>query len=317
MMKRTNTFRKLFDSDAFKDASSRPVTVFPFWVEVELTNHCNLNCLFCGQQAMTRKKGYISDKDLHRVVKECMEWGAYVQFARWGEPFLHKNIASFIEFTKSLRVPLLITTNGLAWTENHMRSVIDNKVDWVIFSFQGTTKDKYELMRNNKQYEKLHDNIIKFVKLRGNNEYPFIQINCTVTDETKQEINDFIDYWKGVVDKVQIGKTNLSFYYDNDVDMDVVVKMRELRENNKVGGLFRGRCSEVYTELSVNWDGSVSSCCADFDKKLVVGHIDDSLRSIWQHSEKLRLIRRMLDNGMHDSLLLCSTCRSNYDEFKT
>ncbi len=78
------------------------------------------------------------------------------------------------------------------------------------------------------------------------------------------------------------------------------------------GEPFRNRCSEVYTELSVNWDGSVSACCADFDKKLVVGHVNDSLCNVWNHSEKLRLIRRMLDCGMHDSFLLCSMCRSNY-----
>lgn len=316
-MERTNNFRKMFDSDPFKDALLRPPTKFPFWVEIELTNYCNLKCIFCGQQAMTRDKGFISDKDLYHVVDECRQWGAYIQFARWGEPFLHKNIISFIEYVKGLRSPLLITTNGLAWNKKHMKAVIDNDVDWIIFSFQGATKEKYESMRNNNQYDKLHDNIVKFIKMRGDNKYPYIQITCTTTDETKQEIKDFVDYWKTVVDEVQIGKTNLSFYYDNDVDMDAVVKMRELRKAGEGGKLFRGRCSEVYTELSVNWDGSVSACCADFDKKLVVGHVDDSLYSVWNHSEKLCLIRRMLDEGMHDSLLLCSTCRVNYDGFKS
>ncbi len=235
-MKRTNTFREMFDRDAFKEALLRPVQKFPFWVEIEITNYCNLSCIFCGQQAMMRDKGFISDKDLYSVVDECMKWGAYVQFARWGEPFLHKNINDFIEYTKGLRVPLLITTNCLAWNEENMRCVIDNSVDWIIFSFQGATNEKYELMRNNNQYKKLHDNILKFVKLRGDNEYPYIQINCTTTNETKQEINDFVSYWKGFVNQVQIGKTNLSFYYDNDVDnMDTVVKMRELKEE-RYGG---------------------------------------------------------------------------------
>ena len=195
--RRINVFRKMFDSDRFKNVLSYKGNLhkFPFWSELELTNNCNLRCLFCGQQAMTRPRGYMTEETLKKIVDECAEYQCNVQFCRWGEPFLHKNIIDFAEYVKIKDLPLLITNNGTVITENHMEAIVELGVDWIIFSFQGATKEKYELMRNNKMYDKLCNNIHKLIEIRGSACKPFIHISNSITDETKDEVDQFIKKW--------------------------------------------------------------------------------------------------------------------------
>lgn len=316
--KRENHFRKIYDNDLFKNILKHKDKLphFPFLVDIELTNHCNLKCIFCGQQAMTRDKGFISEQILKKVVDECSNYNTPIRFIRWGEPFLHPRIIDFCRYVKSKGIPLHITNNGLKLKEKEMKSLINLKVDSIIFSFQGATKKQYELMRNNKMYDVLKLNILKFVKLRGNKEYPFIHISSTMTDETEEEINDFVNYWGNIVDSVGIGKTNLSrLSYHQIKSLETINKLKILQKQETIKKFYRP-CTEVYQKLSVDWNGKVSCCCGDYDNFLVVGNVNKTtLFDIWNNSTRLKLFRKMLDENLHKSLNLCSTCYHAYEEF--
>ncbi len=67
-------------------------------------------------------------------------------------------------------------------------------------------------------------------------------------------------------------------------------------------------CSEVIAKLSINWDGTVSACCADYDNKMLVGDIKSkSLAEIW-NGHKLNYYRKMLKDMRHAELELCRCC---------
>jgi len=296
-----NPFRKIYDSKEFKEHKK---SKFPYLVDIELTNHCNLKCLFCpAAQAMTRKRGYMSEKTFKKVIDECAEHNTPVRFIRWGEPFLHPKIINFCKYVKSKGLLLHITNNGLAIKEKHMKDLIKLEVDSLIFSMQGATKEEYERMRDIRyfdRYAELETNIRNMMKLRGKKKKPFIQITSTMLDDTEQEIEDFKKYWSKVVDSVNVGKTILFW---NPVRMTKVLQKK-----------YRP-CTEVHQKLSIDWDGKVTCCCGDYDNFLTVGDINKSkLVNIWKN-EKINAIRTLLDNGMHRSLTKCSTCQKAYEKF--
>lgn len=306
--KRENPFRELYDAEEFKTVLQRKdkLSKFPFLVDVELTNHCSLKCIFCGQQTMTRHKGFISEKILNKVADECSKHDTPIRFIRWGEPFLHPKIIDFCQYIKSKGLLLHITNNGLAIKESQMKALIELEVDSMIFSFQGATKKQYELMRNNHRYDELKANVLKMVELRGDREKPFIHISSTMTDETKKEIDDFVNYWGHIVDSVGIGKTNLSR----------VPAHHALKKQETIRKYYLP-CTEVYQKLSVDWDGKVTCCCEDFDNFLTVGDLttQSTLFDIWNNSRELKIFREFLDKNMHKCLTLCSTCYHTYEEF--
>jgi len=301
---RKNPFRDIYDNKKFKSVllhREKPAN-FPFIVDLEPTNYCNLKCLFCGQQTMKRQKGFMSWETFRQVVGECKKYKTPIRFIRWGEPFLHPDIFEFIEYVKFCKLPLHITTNGLFLDKEGLENIVRLELDSIIFSFQGATKEEYELVRNNNRYDELRENIEGLVGIRDKKPKPYIHITSTMTNETEEEISAFKDYWGKIVDLVTTGKTNLSR-----------VPTNILRSKETIGRYYRP-CTEVYQKLSVNWNGEVTCCCADFDDFMIVGDLAvDTLHHIWNTSKRLETFRWMLDNNMHQSLTLCSTCWHPYD----
>jgi len=316
--KRENPFRKIYDNEKFNNVlqhRENPVE-FPFLVDVELTNNCNLKCLFCGQQTMQREKGFMNEETFKKIINECSEYNTSIRLIRWGEPFLHEKIIDFCKYIKEKNLLVHITTNGLIINEEQMKDLVNLKLDSIIFSFQGATKEEYEIMRNNKLYDKLKENIFKLIKIRGNSPKPYIHISSTVTNETSEQIENFKKYWGGIVDSVDVGKTNFSRLSANQIkSFELINKLESLKKQESVKKVYRP-CTEVYGKLSVDWDGKVSCCCGDFDNFLTVGNINKtSLLEIWKNSEELKLFRRLLDMNKHKSLTLCSRCFLAYDDF--
>ena len=314
--KRKNPFRKIYDSEEFKTTLQNNLTKFPFLVDVELTNHCNLKCIFCGQQVMKRPKGFMSEEIFKKIVDECAEFGTPIRCIRWGEPFLHPKIIDFLKYAKSKELLVHVTNNGLAIKEKQIKEIIDIGIDSLIFSFQGATKEQYELMRNNHSYDELKANVLKMVELRGDREKPFIHISSTMTNETQEQIDAFVNYWGNIVDSIGIGKTNLSRLSAHQIkSFETIEKLEYLKKQETIKKYYRP-CAEVYQKLSVDWDGKVSGCCGDFDNFLTVGDISQStLLDIWNNSRELKIFRELLDKNLHRCLTLCSTCYRTYEEF--
>jgi radical SAM protein with 4Fe4S-binding SPASM domain len=67
-------------------------------------------------------------------------------------------------------------------------------------------------------------------------------------------------------------------------------------------------CPEVFDKLSINWDGSVSACCRDYDNKMIIGDMCvHSLKNIW-YGKKMNAYRELLSKLQYEKLDLCKTC---------
>lgn len=315
---RKNAFRDVYDNENFKKVlvNRKTPAAFPFLVDIELTNVCNNQCIFCGQQTMTREKGFMSEEIFKKAVDECAEHNTSIRFIRWGEPFLHPKIIDYCRYIKEKGLMLHITNNGLAIKTEDMQALIDLEVDSIIFSFQGATKQEYEKMRNNKLYDLLVERISEFVKIRGERAKPFLHISTTVTSESPSEIESFVERWLKIADSAGVGRTNLSkLSVDQIKSMEVLGKLELLKKQETIAKKYVP-CTEVYQKLSVDWDGKVACCCGDYDNYLTVGDIKhDTLYNVWHNSEELKAIRTLLDKGRHKCLTLCSRCYHFYDEF--
>lgn len=294
--KRVNPFNKIYRSKEYTNCEPRD---FPYIVDVELTNHCNLMCRMCSRQIMTRDKGFMEMETLEKVVDECARYDAPIRFIRWGEPVTHSNFLGACHMVKRKGLPLHITTNGLLLDEYIIGNLIGlYKVDSIIISMQGVTPRGYRKMRGG-NYSKLIKNIEMLVDKRGERKKPFIHVSTTVTDEKEKDIVKFITKWRYKVDSVGVGKTNLSRINGKKPDWGKYVP-----------------CGEIYRKLSVDWDGKVTACCGDYDALLQVGDINEtSLFNIWNYNTKLDGIRAMLGDMQHKCFTLCRDCYHAYEEF--
>ncbi|MBU2548863.1 MAG: hypothetical protein KKB20_10655, partial [Proteobacteria bacterium] len=51
-----------------------PVRDFPFWVNIEATNRCNLDCIFCSRQLSKVRPCHMKDEVLDRIVEEVRRY---------------------------------------------------------------------------------------------------------------------------------------------------------------------------------------------------------------------------------------------------
>jgi len=299
--KRVNPFRDIYDSKEYRNASNL-ITDFPFIIDLELTNACNLNCRMCSRQLMERDVGYMSREMFQKVLNECSTHSTPIRMSRWGEPFLHPHIIEFCKQIKEKELILHITNNGNVISESHMKGLIECGLDSIIFSMQGATAEEYEYMRRRGSYSKLYNNIMKLLELRGDEDKPFIRVSSTISERDSDEsVQKFIDYWKNIVDAVGIGRTNM-------VRID----------GKKPKWAKYSPCTEVYQKLSVDYDGKVSACCGDYDNLLTIGDLSEpysSLSKIWDVNSKLTWIRNTLKEMNHKQFTLCKDCFHTYEEF--
>ncbi|MFH1140028.1 MAG: radical SAM protein [Pseudomonadota bacterium] len=94
-----------------------PPRDFPFWVNIEPTNLCNLDCIFCSRQLSRGPKGFMSDETLDKIIAETAENPpAALRAAGWGEPLLHPEFTEHVRRIKRAGLKLKVYTNGTLLT---------------------------------------------------------------------------------------------------------------------------------------------------------------------------------------------------------
>jgi MoaA/NifB/PqqE/SkfB family radical SAM enzyme len=310
---RTNPFSPIYqrlNTGAAKTTSPD----MPIIIDIEITNACNFNCLFCytGTKAHKRPIGFMPRELYKKIIDEIVFYTTPppLRFSRWGEPTLHKNFMEYLRIAKMSGLMCHLNTNGSLLDENTITELLELKLDSIKFSFQGTDEKTYGEMRYMQSFGKLADTVKRFSELRGGLAYPYMHAATTVTYETEEMIQSFKDLLTPYCDLVTVGHTKLS--HISSEQTKVPAEAKKLLDNLKSAESIEKTykiCNEAYDKLSINWDGTVSACCGDYDNLMIVGDLNKtSLRDIYKNSEELRNYRAMLAAYRHAELPLCRNC---------
>lgn len=93
----------------------------PFEVEIQIIDHCNLNCNSCNHFSNISKEWYMSEIEfkfcLAKIKKELIPYGLKRIMILGGEPFLHPQLKEFCKYAHQLflntEINIDILTNGI------------------------------------------------------------------------------------------------------------------------------------------------------------------------------------------------------------
>ena len=315
-----NPFKPVYDicnsGDPFDKITNLPS--FPRYIDIELTNMCNFQCLMCpvGTKSMKRSQGIMDEKIFKKIIDEINYFKTPIRFIRWGEPTIHPKFLDFLKLAKNNQIHCHLNTNGSKITEEMIDVFISLPLDSIKFSFQGVDNKSYAEMRNINFFDKLIDIIKLFYKMRGNKPFPFIHVATTTTYETSEQIDHFYQMMKKHTDLVTGGKTLMEIIDPLEVKLsnENRERLNFLKTQETLVKKHFDICPEVFDKLSINWDGTVSACCSDYDNKMIVGDLrKNSLKEIWL-SEKMKIYRTILAERRYDAIDLCKNC---YDTMGT
>lgn len=283
-----NPFVRVYE----KCNTSRDEIPFPRMVDVEATNACNMKCTFCpnGTGRMKREQGFMSPVIAQLLIRELGDHKTPTRFVRWGEPTLWDLLPWAVKRLSEEGCITHVNTNG----KKYMRlETLRSKK----YSMQGLNPDQYKQARGEDLFTTVLDHARHDMEaLRyGALQRQHIAISTTVDpyrDLGNDWIAEFIVRATAVSHKVTIGYTAPEVGAGEEPPAGM--------EPNR-------SCTEVFNKLAVNWDGSVSACCRDYDNQMIVGHLENNtLEEIWK-GKKMAGWRDRIRDGDYDHPV-CKTC---------
>ncbi len=278
--------------------SSLPVRL---WIEP--TSACNLKCIMCLNRDMhSSEKGFMEWQTYKKLIDEAAEYVYDIYLHHRGEPLLHPRLPEMIRYAGASGLKTRFHTNATLMTPGLSEKILESSPDLVSFSVDGFTKQTYEKIRVNADFEKTMENISVFLEKKKEKKLskPYtiieeIDFPNFSTPEDGENRRKFSEHFK------KLGLDELIFK-----------KLYNWAGYLEIDGLEKGEihytaCTFLWYAAAVFWDGTVSPCPQDYYGKIRLGNIKEHpLKTIWNNSEYFSLRRKM--TGEVKGLKPCKEC---------
>jgi MoaA/NifB/PqqE/SkfB family radical SAM enzyme len=269
----------------------------PFCVRIENTNICNAHCVMCPRDKMKRGQGVMNMETYSKIIEQCLELGVnYINLHKYGEPLVDNLLPQRVAEAKRRGIKRITTnTNASLLTPEMSQKLIESGLDELFVSIDAINSHTYEKVRLGLNYERVVDNLLKFIEIKNNLKAKTkLIVSFVQSPENIKEVKGFIDFWKAKADHVSI-----SYAHDwVGAKNNLIVRKR-----------LDWPCRLLFSDLTIAWNGDYLLCCADYDAQAALGNIKDfSLGVFWKNNDKLRLYREKHLNHQAKDLLLCKDC---------
>jgi radical SAM protein with 4Fe4S-binding SPASM domain len=270
----------------------------PLTLTIESTAKCNLFCPMCPREQM-----YFPPKDMElslfkKIIDEAKD---YLEFAvpyGVGEPLLNPDIYEMVAYCKARGVPVGLSTNATTLTEAASRKLIEAGLDYIIFAFDGATRETFEKYRKGADFERVRANILTFLRVKKQlNSRIFCILQMVRLSDNGHEIPQLVRMWR--VDGMN----------------EVRIKKDEVHnEGSAIPGDNRNRppmrhpCYLLWRgPMYVHYDGTVFPCCYIYPNEPLGSLKKSSLLEIW-NSEKMVRLREAHVAGDLGAYKACQNC---------
>ena len=274
---------------------------FPSYLYIEPTNNCNLNCAMCPRKFSSRKTGHMDFELFEKIIDESVQYGQreVITLHKDGEPLLHPKLGQMIAYAKEKKAAriLRLSTNALLLSEARCQELILSGLDAITISLDGTSEETYKKIRGG-DYHKVVNNALRFIKTRNDmgRARPWVTLQVIKMADTLEQIEPFKEKWSSIADEVAV-KDFLNWGGAIPTE-EGMLPNPDLREP----------CLDLWTYLTVNWDGHVSICCLDFDCQCIVGDVNNQyLKEVWSGKDISQYRLAHLDH-LWQQIPLCNDC---------
>lgn len=300
---------RLIQADRY-DFQSEAEREFPRMVIVGVSFACNAKCSHCiyamfpktkeEMQGADNKKVFMDLNTFKKIADECAgHKHSLLRLVGFGEPMLNPSFFEMVEYGKRVGCNVGIITNGSLLDEKSCNRLLDAGIDAVDISVDAYKKETYEKIRAGLDFDKLEENVKRFVDMR-NKKSKNTFIFCSIVEQTEvmEELNDALKYWGGITDKV-VSRKFLTF------------GLFKKEHNREPYYTKRVPCFLLFDRINVDLNGIIRQCGYDSFGETSFGNVNDSAAAIYDawHSEKLNDIRKKHFAGKFEETGLCSKCQ--------
>jgi MoaA/NifB/PqqE/SkfB family radical SAM enzyme len=281
----------------------------PLCVDIEVASICDLACKFCYRETLATPDKIMSMDLFKNIADQVSALGVPSVKLNWrGEPLMNPRLPEMIHYLKKSGVlEVIINTNATHLTEEVSRRLIESGLDYMIFSFDGGTKETYEKLRvgrfKKNEFNGVYNNILNFSKIRKELGYiyPRTKIQMILTEDTVNEQEDFYSNFNNIVDEVTVTPyTERGGEVDKLTIEEKSVYLKKIEKysleygtpylRNTFGDIFvttgRLACAQPFQRQMITYDGRVAMCCYDWGAMHPIGYVSNDCFSDDQKNYK-------------------------------
>ena len=280
------------------------LTDFPLHLDIELAGVCNLKCKSCFQNHITGKLGLMELSLYKRIIHEGAKNGlCAVKLQIRGEPLLHPELTYCIKHAKEKGIlDVQMTTNATLLDNEKSLELIHSGLDGIVFSVDSHHEESCSARAAN-SYTAVEANISTFLCLKEEfgHSSPWVRIASSLP----------------TIDHATARKTRLELSKKfPGADIIAINRMHDFRDDRDSYPDLHSNytllpCAHLYQRLSVFWDGSVTTCCMDYNNRFSLGNANhEALKQVW-HSAKLTSLRDLHHKGNRKTVEICKHCHAS------
>jgi MoaA/NifB/PqqE/SkfB family radical SAM enzyme len=286
---------------------------FPFSLQIEPTNICQLECPTCptGLGINIDKPGKMQLDDFKMIIDQLKEYLYEIMLFGFGEPLLHKDIYTMIKYASENNIRTIISSNLCSFDETDVDRIINSGLELLVVSLDGITQATYQEYRVKGDVEKVKRNIEMIMKRKGElgSPNPVIQIQFIVMEHNQHEIEKAVDFSRRInVEEFVLKEVGPRF--SPKVFKGGDIKLRALEILNELN-----MCRRLWGAVYVGWNGDVRPCCLTFDGN-AGNMLADEFKEIWNNETYIasRRIFKPDAKNICDRHVPCLSCHLLTDE---
>ncbi len=296
-------------------AASASSSASPFILSLELWNECNAGCLFCrndkgeihdinpqGKMANGISKGKMSVDMACDIISQFKDDALIAVLYTNGEPLLYKELPAVIQHATKNKMLSMISTNGLLFTPENAKAILESGIDFIKIQLGGFTQDIYSIQIRYGQVETLKNNIRMLAELKKQgHHHTLILIDWITYNYNRHQIP--------LIEK-----------FCQELGL-----MLSFRAGNPKGGLEQSEpkqspeslplkmsCDWLWQGMQINYNGDILQCCegvvwSDLKPYTTMTAGKTQLKEVWNGPQAQAMRRTMATQG-RGAIPICQGC---------
>jgi radical SAM protein with 4Fe4S-binding SPASM domain len=280
-------------------------TEIPWIINLELTNLCQLECVFCDHPIFKKKMrlGCMEDSLLRKILSDVdSEWGDEkiheLGLVGLGEPTLDKRWTQHLEIIGDYahrfdRISL--NSNLVSLSANKAEEALSSVINAFTFSVNASNRGHYLEMMGLDQFDRVVDNLRQFLKFLQKTDKE-VSVDVQVFDSEKSNVEELLELFPGAVDQ------RVNFFSRKVYSKPVIHEGSEVINLHVPQDNQRYPCWDIYTRVYIDIEGFLYPCTIGNDSyrqdsELCIGNVLRSPLGDIFNGERNQKARALFEEG--------------------
>lgn len=293
---------------------------YPFILQIEPTNICNLECPLCpaGQRKLGRKLRHMKLEEFKSIIDDMESYLLLLVLWNWGEPFMNPSLPEIIRYAAERDIRTVTSTNAHFLNDDaYVEAMLKSGLSTLFVAIDSTCNDSYQAYRKRGSLNKVLSGLQNLVAIKKRiGSETLINMRMVIMKQNEHELSKlrrlarkFGADWFGV-------KTVHISYDETIPDSEIVAVNPKYRyyaykPNTYERIRVSATCRKVWEMAGIFSNGDVIPCCYDYNNTRKVANVfEQPLTEIW-NGPAFQELRKQVHNQMQ-SLPLCRQCELNF-----